>query len=108
MSPTMSVSIRTTSRPSDAMRLTAIQLEQIVEHALRDAPNECCGLVAVNAAGDATEVIPAENAAASPFRFEITGRELIRAIDRIEDRGDELGAIYHSHTRSAPFPSQTD
>ena len=26
----------------------------------------------------------------------------------IEDRGDELGAIYHSHTRSEPYPSQTD
>jgi [CysO sulfur-carrier protein]-S-L-cysteine hydrolase len=26
----------------------------------------------------------------------------------IEDAGLELGAIYHSHTRSAPEPSQTD
>ena len=26
----------------------------------------------------------------------------------IEDGGAELGAIYHSHTRSAPYPSQTD
>jgi [CysO sulfur-carrier protein]-S-L-cysteine hydrolase len=26
----------------------------------------------------------------------------------IEDAGYELGAIYHSHTRSAPIPSQTD
>ncbi len=26
----------------------------------------------------------------------------------IEDAGHELGAIYHSHTRSAPYPSQTD
>ena len=26
----------------------------------------------------------------------------------IEARGEELGAIYHSHTRSAPYPSQTD
>ena len=26
----------------------------------------------------------------------------------IDDAGLELGAIYHSHTRSAPYPSQTD
>ena len=26
----------------------------------------------------------------------------------IEDAGHELGAIYHSHTRTPPFPSQTD
>ena len=90
------------------MRLTASQLEQIVEHALRDAPNECCGMVAMTPDGEATEVIVSENLAASPFRFEIAGRALIRAIDAIEDRGEVLGAIYHSHTRSDPYPSQTD
>jgi len=26
----------------------------------------------------------------------------------IEDAGLDLGAIYHSHTRSEPYPSQTD
>jgi proteasome lid subunit RPN8/RPN11 len=26
----------------------------------------------------------------------------------IDDHGWELGAIYHSHTRSEPIPSQTD
>jgi len=26
----------------------------------------------------------------------------------IDDAGLDLGAIYHSHTRSAPIPSQTD
>jgi proteasome lid subunit RPN8/RPN11 len=27
---------------------------------------------------------------------------------QIDDEGLDLGAIYHSHTRSAPYPSQTD
>jgi proteasome lid subunit RPN8/RPN11 len=31
-----------------------------------------------------------------------------RTIEAIEDAGGALGAIYHSHTRSAPYPSQTD
>jgi proteasome lid subunit RPN8/RPN11 len=26
----------------------------------------------------------------------------------IDDAGHDLGAIYHSHTRSKPYPSQTD
>jgi proteasome lid subunit RPN8/RPN11 len=26
----------------------------------------------------------------------------------IEDSGLDLGAIYHSHTRTEPYPSQTD
>jgi proteasome lid subunit RPN8/RPN11 len=58
--------------------------------------------------GAATEVRAATNAAASPMRFEVDAQELYRLMSEIEDRGDELGAIYHSHTRSAPEPSQTD
>ena len=49
-----------------------------------------------------------ENTAASPFRFEVDGMALYRAMSAIEDGGAELGAIYHSHTRSEPYPSQTD
>ncbi len=89
------------------MQITAEQLEQITEHAIRDAPNECCGLIAVRD-GVVTRVLEAENEAASPLRFEISGKALLTLIDEIEDAGDELGAIYHSHTRSAPYPSQTD
>jgi len=58
--------------------------------------------------GVATDVREAVNAAASPFRFEVDGPQLYRLLEEIEGRGDELGAIYHSHTRSEPYPSQTD
>jgi [CysO sulfur-carrier protein]-S-L-cysteine hydrolase len=34
--------------------------------------------------------------------------ELFRLNGAIEDEGWEIGAIYHSHVRSAPYPSQTD
>ncbi|HEV2752601.1 MAG TPA: M67 family metallopeptidase [Solirubrobacteraceae bacterium] len=89
------------------MRIAAAQLKRIVAHARRDAPNECCGVVAVRD-GVVTDVREAVNAAASPFRFEVDGPQLYRLLDEIEGRGDELGAIYHSHTRSEPYPSQTD
>ena len=58
--------------------------------------------------GQAVSVHEAQNTAASPFRFEVDGLELHRTLTGIEDAGDELGAIYHSHTRSEPYPSQTD
>jgi proteasome lid subunit RPN8/RPN11 len=50
----------------------------------------------------------AENLAASPMRFEVDGPALFRMLEEIEGGGAELGAIYHSHTRSEPYPSQTD
>jgi [CysO sulfur-carrier protein]-S-L-cysteine hydrolase len=82
-------------------------LERVIAHARRDAPNECCGLVATRE-GRAVSVHEAENTAASPFRFEVDGMALYREMTAIEDGGAELGAIYHSHTRSEPYPSQTD
>jgi proteasome lid subunit RPN8/RPN11 len=85
-------------------------LVELIAHAREDAPNECCGVVAVTP-GDpvsATRVHRALNTAASPLRFEVDGLELLHTIEAIEADGSELGAIYHSHTRSAPYPSQTD
>lgn len=89
------------------MQISAEQLELITEHAILDAPNECCGFIAVKD-DVVTRVLKAENEAHSPLRFEISGKALFDLITDIEDAGEELGGIYHSHTRSAPYPSQTD
>lgn len=81
--------------------------DEIVAHARAEAPNECCGMVA-SSGGEAVKVFPAANAAASPLRYEIDGAEQYRIQMEIDDAGLDLGAIYHSHTRSEPYPSQTD
>jgi [CysO sulfur-carrier protein]-S-L-cysteine hydrolase len=89
------------------MRIPRALYEQMIEHAQAEAPNECVGLLALRD-GDAVKLYRATNAAASPLRFEIDGAEQIGYHNDIEDAGLELGAIYHSHTRTAPAPSQTD
>ena len=89
------------------MKIDRALLHEIVAHAVRDAPNECCGIVAVRD-GQAVAVHPTENVAASPFRFEVDGPALFGLLESIESQGADLGAIYHSHTRSKPYPSQTD
>jgi [CysO sulfur-carrier protein]-S-L-cysteine hydrolase len=89
------------------VRIDGALLERIVAHARRDFPNECCGMVAV-VDGAAVSVHEAENVARSPLRFEVDGMEVHRTLDQIESSGARLGAIYHSHTRSEPYPSQTD
>jgi proteasome lid subunit RPN8/RPN11 len=85
-------------------------LDKLIAHARADAPNECCGVIAVEPGSPplAARVHRTVNTAASPLRFEVDGKELLRAIDEIERAGRDLGAIYHSHTRTAPYPSQTD
>jgi [CysO sulfur-carrier protein]-S-L-cysteine hydrolase len=55
------------------------------------------------------KVYPATNAAASPpYAYEIDSSDLFRIQMAIDDAGLDLGAIYHSHPRSEPVPSQTD
>ena len=90
-----------------AMRITRPLLDEMVAHAEAEAPNECCGMIA-SRDGQAVAVHRAVNKAASALRYEIDGLEQYRIQMEIEDAGLDLGAIYHSHTRSAPYPSQTD
>jgi [CysO sulfur-carrier protein]-S-L-cysteine hydrolase len=81
--------------------------EQMIEHARQEAPNECCGMLAARD-GQAVKLYRATNAAASPLRYEVDSAELYRIQMEIDDADLELGAIYHSHTRTDPYPSQTD
>ncbi|MGH2926248.1 MAG: Mov34/MPN/PAD-1 family protein [Solirubrobacterales bacterium] len=89
------------------MRIAQDLIDEIVAHAREDAPNECCGMVA-GLDGHATRVHRARNAEESPLRYTIDPQDQIRIMMEIEERGEELAAIYHSHTKTPPEPSQTD
>jgi proteasome lid subunit RPN8/RPN11 len=89
------------------LRLPRSLFDEIVDHARAEAPNECCGMIA-SVDGRAVAVHRVRNSAASPLRYEMDGMEQYRVQTAIEDAGQQLGAIYHSHTRSDPYPSQTD
>ncbi len=88
------------------MRISRGLVDEMVAHAREDLPNECCGMVG-GRDGEATEVVRVANAAASPLRYEMDPQGQYDALKAIED-GGELLAIYHSHTKSAAYPSQTD
>lgn len=79
----------------------------MIVHAREDLPNECCGMIG-GSDGEATAVIRVANSAASPLRYEMDPQQQYNALKSIEDGGDELLAIYHSHTKSSAYPSQTD
>jgi proteasome lid subunit RPN8/RPN11 len=87
------------------MKIAPDLLQQVVDHAVRDAPDECCGFIWLRD-GVATVVVPVENTAHSPFRFEVGPSDLLALADAGDDGLDAI--IYHSHTRSEPRPSQTD
>lgn len=89
------------------MKLSQSLIDELIAHAREDLPNECCGMIG-GRDGEATSVVRVENAAASPLRYEMDPQGQFDALKTIEDGGDELIGIYHSHTRSAAYPSQTD
>jgi [CysO sulfur-carrier protein]-S-L-cysteine hydrolase len=81
--------------------------KEIVEQGLREFPNECCGVIAARE-GSPVRVIPMKNADASPVTYRLDGREQLQVFDSMEEEGLELWAIYHSHTHSDAYPSNTD
>ncbi len=89
------------------MELGSALYEEIVEHGLREFPNEACGLVA-GRDGQAVRVYRMRNADASPVSYRLEPAEQLRAFREIEGEGLELLAIYHSHTHSEAYPSETD
>lgn len=89
------------------MQLPRALADELISHAVADLPNECCGMIG-GRDGVATSVHRATNIEASPFMYVMEPREQLRLMDSIDDAGDDLLAIYHSHTRSAAYPSRTD
>ena len=89
------------------MRIARQLYDEIVAHALEDAPDECCGIVS-SRDGEALELFRMENTAHTWMRYEMDNMELYRVVTGIEDAGNDVGIIYHSHTRTDPYPSQTD
>jgi proteasome lid subunit RPN8/RPN11 len=89
------------------MEFAPEHIEEIIAHAREDAPDECCGLIA-GREGRSERVFRMENAAHSPLRFEVAPLDVMETLETIDEEGLEVGGLYHSHTRTAPYPSQTD
>ena len=81
--------------------------EGIVEHAKKESPLECCGIL--GGKGETVQrAFEFQNAEKSPIRFSISPQEQLKFFDEIERHSIEMIAIYHSHPDSIPFPSETD
>ena len=80
---------------------------EIVEQALKELPNEACGLIAAKE-GKPARVYRMRNADASPVTYRLEPKEQLQVFNDIDEQGLELWAIYHSHTHSEAYPSETD
>jgi proteasome lid subunit RPN8/RPN11 len=87
--------------------LDGVLVKEMVDHGLREFPNECCGLVA-SRDGVPVRVYAMRNLDASPASYRLDPKEQLHVFDEMEAEGLELWGIYHSHTHSEAFPSETD
>ena len=89
------------------MKIPQAHIDEVIKHARRETPNECCGLIG-GTPEEAQSIHRAANAEVSPFRYSIAPREQLELMNRIDDDGQQVVGIYHSHTRTPAHPSQTD
>jgi len=88
--------------------IPAQHLQQIIDHAHQGYPYEICGVVG-GRDGVAQTVISVPNASLNPrVHFEMERQGMVDAIIGLQQLGQEVVAIYHSHPDSGPEPSETD
>lgn len=92
--------------------LPAHLLQQIIDAARTGLPNEACGLLVgrsfVSDGAIPERYVSLVNAAASPYRYLIDAQEQLRVWLELEDAGEVVWAIVHSHVASPARPSATD
>lgn len=99
---------------SPTLRLTAEQHELVVAHCFDGLPDEACGLLSgpvtsdLEPTGEVRRVHPCTNADASARTYTVDSRDLLRSMRDAEANGTELIGVWHSHTHTDAYPSDTD
>ncbi len=90
-----------------ALLLEQSYIDEMITHAKEEAPNECCGIIA-GKDGRAMKLYRAINAEASPYRYSVDTKDLLRIHREVDGNDWEFLVIYHSHTHTEAYPSPTD
>lgn len=93
--------------PEPVLRINTILYQLMLDQLRSDAPNEGCGLIAVDGA-DAVKLYPGTNIEHSATRYQMDPAEVASALSDMREHGWQLGAIYHSHPATEAKPSETD
>ncbi len=79
----------------------------MIEHARREAPLECCGILA-GKNGLVEKIFETRNQEQSPIRYSISPQDQIKVFENLEKESLEMIGVYHSHTHTEAYPSETD
>jgi len=89
------------------LTITQHILQQLIDHAHRDLPNEACGYLA-GKDGIVTHSFALTNVDQSPEHFSFDPAEQFKTVKEARNLGLEILANYHSHPSSPARPSEED
>ena len=96
----------------DFAPIPAAMVQQLIDHARAEYPNEACGLIVgdrpASDGGVPLRFEPTRNQSASPYRYEIHPDDLLRLTIATDDADEAFWGIVHSHTHTPARPSPTD
>lgn len=81
--------------------------DEMVDHGIAGFPNEACGLLA-GKEGRPVKFFAMSNQDASPVSYRLDPTEQLKVFTELEDEGWDLLGIFHTHTHSEAYPSETD
>lgn len=89
------------------MKMTQQVFNELIAHALKEAPIEACGYLAEK--DDVVSMsLPLTNIDAAADHFSMDPKEQFESIRRIRIDGMKLCAVYHSHPATLARPSPED
>ncbi len=90
------------------INIPRIQIAAMITHSMEEDPNECCGILL----GKGDAVIGSrrmKNVHENKIsRYSMDPMELMDVQRQADEAGQEFVAIYHSHTYTQGYPSETD
>jgi proteasome lid subunit RPN8/RPN11 len=90
-----------------ALRIPKFIYQEIIEHAKREWPLECCGILG-GRDGVVVKAFELQNIEKSPIRYSMSPQEQWNVFEEMDKQQIEMVGIYHSHPHTIPFPSETD
>jgi proteasome lid subunit RPN8/RPN11 len=91
------------------LSIARAHVDAMVAHARADHPDEACGVVVGPEGSDTpTRLVAMTNADRSPTFFRFDPAEQLRLYQAMDDAGEEIVVVYHSHTATEAYPSRTD
>jgi len=90
-----------------AITLSSDLLNAMIEHARRELPNECCGVL-IGQQGVFERVIPVTSVHPAPDAYFMSPEEQVEIFTELGGGSGSLLGIYHSHPKGPVSPSGMD